>query len=154
MAQVTVGNKPIAVQPIMYSTIPEECAIINCDASWRIETLTAGLGWIVEDKQSDLCTEGQAQSEFVASPLMAEALALREALITVRHGSPNVWIRSDNLELIRAINSKVFPMELYGVLKDIESLSSSLDFILFHMFCVLVMFEQTPWLKMLIFKPT
>ncbi|KAF3493874.1 hypothetical protein DY000_02054921 [Brassica cretica] len=93
MAQVTVGNKPIAVQPIMYPTAPEECAIINCDASWRIETLTAGLGWIVEDKQSDLCTEGQARSEFVASPLMAEALALREALITVRqHGSPNVWI--------------------------------------------------------------
>lgn len=120
------------MQPIMYPTVPEECAIINCDASWRIETLTAGLGWIVEDKQSDLCIEGQARSEFVASPLMAEALALREALITVRqHGSPNVWIRSDNLELIRAINSKVFPMELYGVLKDIESLSSSLDFILF-----------------------
>ncbi|KAL0760161.1 hypothetical protein Bca101_076311 [Brassica carinata] len=63
---------------------------------------------------------------------MAEALALREALTTVRqHRCSNVWIRSDNLELIRAINSKAFPMELFGVLKDIEFLSQFLDFICF-----------------------
>ncbi|KAH0887900.1 hypothetical protein HID58_050329 [Brassica napus] len=43
----------------------------------------------------------------------------------------NVWIRSDNLELIKAINSKAFSMELYEVFKDIEFLSVSLDFILF-----------------------
>lgn len=38
---------------------------------------------------------------------------------------------SDNIQLVRAINSKFFPMELFGVLKDIESLSLSFDFIFF-----------------------
>ncbi|KAF3556249.1 hypothetical protein F2Q69_00016965 [Brassica cretica] len=57
---------------------------------------------------------------------MAEALAIKEVLVTASHKStPNVWIRFDSLELIRAINSNTFPMELYGILKDIESLSSA-----------------------------
>ncbi|KAF3576824.1 hypothetical protein DY000_02034815 [Brassica cretica] len=57
---------------------------------------------------------------------MAEALAIKEVLVAASHKStPNVWIRSDSLELIRAINSNTFLMELYGILKDIESLSSA-----------------------------
>ncbi|KAL0686469.1 hypothetical protein Bca4012_053317 [Brassica carinata] len=35
------------------------------------------------------------------------------------------------LELIRAINSNTFPMELYGILKDIESLSCAFAFVYF-----------------------
>ncbi|WZZ72339.1 hypothetical protein YC2023_083709 [Brassica napus] len=112
--------------------IPSDCSIVNCDASWLSESFSAGLGWLIEEKQSGVTTEFQARAEYVASPLMAEALALREALTTVRqHRSSNVWIRSDNLELIRAINSKAFPMELFGVLKDIEFLSQFFDFICF-----------------------
>nr|VDD36996.1 unnamed protein product [Brassica oleracea] len=112
--------------------IPSDCSIVNCDASWLSESFSAGLGWLIEEKQSGVTTEFQARAEYVASPLMAEALALREALTTVRqHRCSNVWIRSDNLELIRAINSKAFPMELFGVLKDIEFLSQFLDFICF-----------------------
>ncbi|KAF3487207.1 hypothetical protein F2Q69_00054428 [Brassica cretica] len=112
--------------------IPSDCSIVNCDASWLSESFSAGLGWLIEEKQSGVTTEFQARAEYVASPLMAEALALREALTTVRqHRCSNVWIRSDNLELIRAINSKAFPMELFGVLKDIEFISQFFDFICF-----------------------
>ncbi|WZY67843.1 hypothetical protein YC2023_000083 [Brassica napus] len=63
---------------------------------------------------------------------MAEVLAIKGLLLAASHlSSPNVWIKSDSLELIRAINSNTFPMELYGVLKDIEFLSAPFDFIFF-----------------------
>ena len=74
----------------------------------------------------------QARAEFVASLLMAEALALREVLITVRqHGSSNVWIRSDNLGLIRAINSNSFSVELFEVMRNIKFISMFFYFIIF-----------------------
>ena len=63
---------------------------------------------------------------------MAEALALREALLSSKHSLlSKVWFRSDSQGLITAINSKTYPVELYGVLSDIEFLSSSFSFIAF-----------------------
>ena len=60
------------------------------------------------------------------------SLALREALRTAQTSHlTKVWMRSDSLELVRAVNSKSYPMELFGVLMDIEFLSSSFDFIMF-----------------------
>ncbi|CAN6814314.1 unnamed protein product, partial [Brassica oleracea] len=38
-------------------------------------------------------------------------------------------MRSDSQLLIKAINSKTYPMELFGVLMDIELLSSTFAFI-------------------------
>ncbi|KAG2239184.1 hypothetical protein Bca52824_090044 [Brassica carinata] len=60
---------------------------------------------------------------------MAEALAMREAMADAKHCSiTNVWFRTDSQELARAINSKTLSVELFGVLMDIEFLSSSFDF--------------------------
>ena len=61
-----------------------------------------------------------------------EALAIRKSLRAAKEALlPKVWMRSDSQVLIRAINSKTYPMELFGVLMDVEFLSSSFDFILF-----------------------
>ncbi|KAG2314979.1 hypothetical protein Bca52824_018101 [Brassica carinata] len=57
---------------------------------------------------------------------MAEALAMRDALQDAKRKSlTNVWCRTDSQELVRAFNSKTYPVELFGVLMDIEFLSSS-----------------------------
>lgn len=127
LAQVTTksndhASRTIEVPPMM----PHALITCNSNASWSKETRKAGLGWIMEVSRGGLIEEGQSHSWFVSSPLMAEALAIKEVLVTASHKStPNVWIRFDSLELIRAINSNTFPMELYGILKDIESLSSA-----------------------------
>ncbi|CAN6820921.1 unnamed protein product [Brassica oleracea] len=68
----------------------------------------------------------------VFSPLVAEALAVREALQTA--SSLNVThlrMFSDNQTLIRTITDKRFEKEIYGILNDIEaffSLFVDLDF--------------------------
>ncbi|WZZ54398.1 hypothetical protein YC2023_054505 [Brassica napus] len=52
---------------------------------------------------------------------MAEALAMREALASAQQSLlSKVWFRSDSQGHIRAINSKTYPVELYGVLSDVE----------------------------------
>ncbi|KAG5406909.1 hypothetical protein IGI04_013028 [Brassica rapa subsp. trilocularis] len=115
------GNQPI---------FPPNLTLVNSDASWFQESSAAGFGWVLEESQRGILIEGSTHSDFVSSPFVAEALALREAMVAVQH-SPNVRMRSDNLKFIKTINSKSFPMELYGVLKDIKYLSLSFDFIFF-----------------------
>ena len=63
---------------------------------------------------------------------MAEALAVREALLhaKARHLS-NICLKSDNQVLVKALNSKQHPVELYGINLDIEKLSSSFSSITF-----------------------
>ncbi|XP_048619832.1 uncharacterized protein LOC125590342 [Brassica napus] len=59
----------------------------------------------------------------------AEALALREKIQEAqRNPYTNVWFRTDSQELARAINSKTYSVELFGVLIDIELLSSYFSF--------------------------
>ena len=62
-----------------------------------------------------------------------EALAIRKSLRAAKEALlPKVWMRSDSQMFIKAINwSKIYSMELFGVLMDAEFLSSSFDFILF-----------------------
>uniref|UniRef100_A0A0D3AFF5 Lon protease homolog, mitochondrial n=1 Tax=Brassica oleracea var. oleracea TaxID=109376 RepID=A0A0D3AFF5_BRAOL len=67
-----------------------------------------------------ITAEGARTVEHVSSPLMAEALAMREAM---QEASALI-----DQELARAINSKTYPMEFSGVLMDIELLSSSFVF--------------------------
>ena len=63
---------------------------------------------------------------------MAEGLAIREALSHAQYlGITKIWIRSDSLSLIRAINSIIKPVNLYEILSDIESHASSFIFCCF-----------------------
>lgn len=91
-----------------------------------------GLGWIYNYTHSHEKEGFSKRLMHVSSPLMAEALAMREALISAKqHLLSKVWFHSDSQELIRTINSKTYPMELYGVLTDIEFLSMQFMYILF-----------------------
>ena len=59
---------------------------------------------------------------------MAEALAIREALLQARgHGHINIAIRSDAQILIRAINGRDQIKGLYGILQDIHNLTCYLS---------------------------
>lgn len=66
---------------------------------------------------------------------MAEALAMRAAIQDAKRNSLlNVWFRTNNQELARAINSKTLSVELFGVLMDIEFLSAFFSFFLVSFF--------------------
>ncbi|KAF3488388.1 hypothetical protein F2Q69_00056334 [Brassica cretica] len=101
----------------------------NTDAAWSVSR-RAGLGWCFKNAAHGVYSEGSRAIDHISSPLMAEALAMREAMQEAKRTSLlNVWFRTDSQELARAINSKSYPVEIFGVLMDIELLSSSFSFV-------------------------
>ncbi|KAL0733730.1 hypothetical protein Bca4012_009940 [Brassica carinata] len=126
-------SKPAPTSQLPHSptdlpTITHDLCLCNTDAAWTVDR-KAGLGWHFENPAMAYLAEGSRVIAHVSSPLMAEALVMREALQEAKRKSlSNVWFRTDSQELARAINSKIYPVELFGVLMDIELLSSSLAF--------------------------
>ncbi|XP_018443423.2 uncharacterized protein LOC108815278 [Raphanus sativus] len=106
-----------------------DITLCNSDAAWSASSMQAGLGWHFVDDQASALEQGSCVLQRVSSPLMAEALAMREAVTEAKRTSLlKVWFRTDSLELARALNSKSYPVELYGVLMDIKLLSLSFNF--------------------------
>nr|VDD55862.1 unnamed protein product [Brassica oleracea] len=104
------------------------------DAAWEATRFRAGLAWVIKGDLTSEVRRGSSVQDFVNSPLVGEALAIRECLFMVANqGISNLWCCSDNLTLIRAITHKIQRKELQGIIKDIHNLASafvSLDF--FH----------------------
>lgn len=72
------------------------------DAAWKIESKAAGLAWIFN--------RGTTAQDHVSSAIMAEALAIRGALLhAISLNITHIWIRSDSQALIRAITSRRHP---------------------------------------------
>lgn len=108
-------------RPSMISTFTTVC---HTDASWKAGS--AVLAWIFSDHAGTESSHKAISLNHVSSPLMAEALAIRGALmhaasIKITH----ICLRSDSQVLIQAICQRKLIMELYGVLSDIDSLSFS-----------------------------
>ncbi|RID64856.1 hypothetical protein BRARA_D00096, partial [Brassica rapa] len=103
---------------------------IYTDAAWNPSTDGAGFGWMIDDPITP--SQHSATETFVSSPLMAEALALRQAIIfALNHGIESAVIHSDSQSLIKMIRSNSFVLEIYGILHDIFSLSNAFSFIEF-----------------------
>ncbi|KAF3503860.1 hypothetical protein F2Q69_00045447 [Brassica cretica] len=66
------------------------------------------------------------------SPLMAEGLAMREAIRKSKElGIRRLKCESDSSQLIKALNSSTEPLEIYGTISDIRIDASSFDAIFF-----------------------
>lgn len=110
---------------------PQDTIVWNSDAAWSRDSNTTWLGWISSSGVTHPIS-GTKSYLNVASPLLAEALALREDVAAaISLSANNVWFKSDLQELVKALHSRLYPMELYGVLMDVECLSRSFDFISF-----------------------
>ncbi|KAF2538019.1 hypothetical protein F2Q68_00019295 [Brassica cretica] len=98
--------------------------VVRSDAAWHKEDKKAGLGWIIQTT-SGIIHKKKVMID-VASPLMVEGLALREALKhCVSSGMDSIRFESGSSQLIKAINRHEPLTELHGVLADIFHLSSS-----------------------------
>jgi len=100
--------------------------VCHTDAAWIGDLKVAGLGWIFSNCSAGPSNHGSVRVDCIRSSLLAEATAVLFALQTaVRLGFTNLLIASDSKQLIEAISSEIPQMELYGILFDILSLSSS-----------------------------
>ncbi|KAL0678051.1 hypothetical protein Bca4012_006032 [Brassica carinata] len=126
------GNEPIIRNnpPPQRPLDTAHYACLQSDAAWRSDLHLAGLGWMV--------TEGHQASSlmshcfYVSSPLIAEGLALREALFyCIAKGLRAVKCESDSLQLIRALNEETPISEIYGIIADILNLVVAFDYVSF-----------------------
>lgn len=103
--------------------------VCHTDAAWNKEHEVAGLAWVYSTSSSIELNRGSSLQSAVASPLVAEALAIREALWHASAQSyKRIWLRSDSQWLINAINLNLRLIELYGILSDVDALVFS-DFL-------------------------
>lgn len=112
--------------PLQSPVIDSLTVICNTDAAWRSDQKAAGLGWIFSDQDSVELNRASRLQHHVSSACMAEALAIREALLHASSLNINqICLRTDSQVLVRAISSRSRTMDLHGVLSDIDSLAFS-----------------------------
>lgn len=108
-------------------------SVCKTDAAWDSTRNKAGLAWIIAGGATQESSHGFTTQDYVNSALIAEALAVREGLFTAANqGISNLWMCSDNLTLIRAINYKIQRKEILGIINDIHDLASGFVSIVFH----------------------
>ncbi|KAF3521414.1 hypothetical protein F2Q69_00046585 [Brassica cretica] len=79
----------------------------NTDASWKGGIQSAGLAWIFTDPASKELHRGSAAQDFVSSPCMAEALAIREALLQAASlNYRHICVKSDSQVLVYTISTR------------------------------------------------
>lgn len=103
---------------------------VYTDAAWNASRQSAGLGWVFSDAQRPAFWCGNKAEDYVGSLLIAEALAIRLALMEAQNmGINDVHVNSDLQVLIRVIQKKELIKELVGILQDIYELSCCFSYI-------------------------
>ena len=95
------------------------------DTAFNNQALRAKMAWIFTDPSCSRLSQGSVIHDLVSTPLVAEALALRSAILSsVNLEITNLAILSDNSTLIRAINNDTQVKEIVGIVKEIQHVSS------------------------------
>lgn len=88
------------------------------------------MGWVLLSRPSNRYFH--LLSEFVASPLMAECLALREAVLTCqRMKLRSMRFESDSAQLIKCLNAGGNIAEICSVVSNILSLVADFEYVSF-----------------------
>ncbi|KAL0701808.1 hypothetical protein Bca4012_057930 [Brassica carinata] len=107
---------------------PSNVLVVRSDAAWCSTNNVAGLGWTLLSTPQN--QEFQERRQYVASLLMAESLAMREAIrICRRLDLKALRFESDSVQLINCINTETVIAEILSVVADILSLSDVFDFV-------------------------
>lgn len=131
----TVSLQPTL--PLPPSSLKPSCptsdrlfVVCTTDGAWRKDLKAAGLGWTTS-LPSGISSQHSAVCENVSSPLMAESLACRAAIMdAVSSGATHLLLESDCSQLVGAINSRSAILEIHGIISDIFlSINSFSNFI-------------------------
>lgn len=102
------------------------------DTAWSKESNTAAFGCIFQNREGQTIHHDSRMERNVSSPLVAEALALRWTIITaLSKGFLNTYFNTDCKSLVTAISSQLPPAVLFGIIQDIDILSTCFSSISF-----------------------
>ncbi|KAL0681153.1 hypothetical protein Bca4012_048000 [Brassica carinata] len=130
LAQPMLTSTTTSTDSYTRSAVPahirsHDCVSIFTDAAWRPTDGVTGCGWILKDPILNATQHGSRCFDYTPSALVGEGLAVRLALShALSSGFSKVCVFSDCQVLIRALSSKSPPVELYGIARDIDILSS------------------------------
>ncbi|CAN6816711.1 unnamed protein product, partial [Brassica oleracea] len=125
------GKKDLPQSQQFQSRAPPQINLDNdqvtckTDAAWHKEKLVAGLGWVFSGPRLESPIKGSMCEASIGSPLVAEAYAVRSAMcMAINLEFSSLEVLSDNLTLIRAISGITQAKEIFGIVKDIRSIST------------------------------
>ena len=108
--------------------VQQNALLLVSDAAWNSSTCDGGLGWVALNHQGDSCFQGSSFRRYVASALVAEAMALKSGHdMAVTKGYKDVVCLSDSRCLVGLLTDKSSVIALKGLLHDICVLSYSLN---------------------------
>ncbi|CAF2139012.1 unnamed protein product [Brassica napus] len=83
------------------------------------------MGWIIKTVAGDVLCRGSSNRSHVCTVLMAEALALREALKKAQElNLQSLQVFSDSQVLVSTLDAGVDLNEIAGVLQDVKNLAT------------------------------
>ncbi|XP_068305217.1 uncharacterized protein [Pyrus communis] len=110
-----VGGAVFDGQPVRWKRPVFWVMKVNCDGAWCAKTCKGGYGWIMRDFAGLLQVAGGEGGLFFNTAAMAEAAAIRAALLVcLELGYVDVEIESDSQVIITMLNGK------YGVDATLE----------------------------------
>ncbi|XP_056848921.1 uncharacterized protein LOC130499048 [Raphanus sativus] len=113
--------------------VPANTYLLCSDAAWNCSTFAGGLGWVCNDSLGNLVFQGTEKQRYIASALVAEALAMKAGLLkAISSGIKDVICCSDAKSLIDAITGTTTVKSLRGLLHDFCVLSASFTSISFR----------------------
>ncbi|CAL9230699.1 unnamed protein product [Arabidopsis halleri] len=121
-AQLVIKNVPKSLVAPRSAVVLDQQgrASVTSDAAWNQNFQLAGLSWIFSSQEPSFPQRHSAVCEYVSSPLMAECLAIRSALISaLEYGIQFLSLKTDSLVLAKALSKKSHLVQVHGVISDV-----------------------------------
>ncbi|XP_013617184.1 PREDICTED: uncharacterized protein LOC106323642 [Brassica oleracea var. oleracea] len=113
--------------------VPPNALVYFSDAAWISSSGDSGLGWVATDSKGTIQFQGSSPRQYVASALMAEAMALKSGLsMAIASGFKDVVCFTDSKCLVGLLTEDSSVFALKGIIHDISVLSNSLNSISFQ----------------------
>ena len=120
----------VRIKGLQAPTESSSAVVLRTDAAWDRQQEAAGLGWAIFTQ--DGIQRFKKGASFVSSPLLAEGMAMREAMALCSGMTlQTIRVESDSSQLIKALNSGYSVSELHGVLSDILAFVAKFESVIF-----------------------
>ena len=114
---------------LKWSPPPEGMVAINVDAAIFATSCRMGMGIVIRDHNGKCLAVCSEQRREVVMPELAEALAIRRAVILAKdEGFSNIIVNSDCLSVVQRVNSNLEDRSLCGpIIRDIKMMAISFN---------------------------
>ena len=130
---ITPTQAAQAAQSHQVPQVPPNALVCFSDAAWISSSGDSGLGWIAKDSKGTIQFQGSSSRQFVASALMAEAMALKSGLsMAIASGFKDVVCFTDSKCLVGLLTGQCSVVALKGIIHGIRGMSNSLNSISFQ----------------------